>query len=117
MHKSCYHIHETGKEGKSREEAYSNSALFTQLYKVCVCVCVGVLSHFSHIQLFATLWSVVHQAPLPMGFPRKEYWNGLPCPPPEDLPDSGIKSMSPALQVNSLPLEPPGKTYGRFTFF
>jgi len=64
-----------------------------------------------------TLWLLIHQAPLPLGFPRKEYWNGLPCPPPEDLPDSGIKPMSPALQVNSLPLEPPGKPCGRFTFF
>ena len=90
---------------------------YSHSYTRFVCVCVGVLSHFSHIQLFATLWSVVHQAPLPIGFPRKEDWNGLPCPPPEDLPDSVIKSMSPALQVNSLPLEPPGKTYGRFTFF
>ena len=41
-------------------------------------------------------WTVAHQAPLFMGFSRQEYWSGLPCPPPEDLPDPGIEPMSPA---------------------
>ena len=68
-----------------------------------------VLSHFSHIQLFVTLWAVAHQAPLSMGFSRQEYWSGLPCPPPGDLPHPGTKSGSPALQVDSLLSEPPGK--------
>ena len=45
----------------------------------------------------------------PWGFSRQEYWNGLPCPPPEDLPNSGIKPKSPMWQVDSLPSEPPGK--------
>ena len=40
------------------------------------------LSLFSHVWLFATLWTVAHQAPLFMGFSRQEYWSGLPCPPP-----------------------------------
>ena len=47
-----------------------------------------------------TQWTVTHQAPLSMGFPRQEYWSGLSCPPPEDLLDPGIKLtslMSPAL--------------------
>ena len=44
-----------------------------------------------------------------MGFPRQEYWTGLPCPPPGDLPNPGIESMSPTLQADSLPSEPPGK--------
>ena len=44
------------------------------------------------------------QAPLSMGFPRQEYWSGLPVPPPGDLPDTGIKPTSPALQVGFLPL-------------
>ena len=44
-----------------------------------------------------------------MGFPRQEYWRGLPFPFPEDLPDPGIKPESPELQVDSLPSEPPGK--------
>ena len=59
-----------------------------------------VLSHFSHVQLFATLWTVTHQAPLSMGFSRQEYWSGLPCPLPRDPPNPGIEPaslMSPAL--------------------
>ena len=52
------------------------------------------LSRFSHIQLFATLWTVALQASLYMGFSMQEYWSGLPCPPPEDLPNSGIKTAS-----------------------
>ena len=51
----------------------------------------------------ATPWTVACQAPLSVGFPRQEYWSGLPFPPPGDLPDPGIKSASPALQPNSLP--------------
>ena len=43
----------------------------------------------------ATSWTVAHQAPLSMGFSRQEYWSRLPCPPPGDLPDPGIKSTSP----------------------
>ena len=50
-----------------------------------------VLSPFSRVRLFATLWTVVHQVPLSMGFSRQEYWSGLPCLPPGDLPDPGIK--------------------------
>ena len=53
----------------------------------------------SHVQFSATLWTVFCQAPLPMGFPRQEYWNGLPFPTPGDLPDPGIESASPASPV------------------
>ena len=56
-----------------------------------------VLSHFSRVQLFVTPWTVACQAPLSMGFSRQEYWNSLPCPPPEDLPHPGIEPRSPAL--------------------
>ena len=56
-----------------------------------------------------TLWTVAHQAPLSIGFPRQEYWSGLSFSPPGDLPDLGIEPGSPALQVASLPSEPPGK--------
>ena len=56
-----------------------------------------------------TPWTVACQAPLSMGFSRQEYWSGLPCPSPGDLPDPGIKPASPALQA-SLPSEPPGKS-------
>ena len=64
-----------------------------------------VLSHLSRVQLFATLWTVAHQAPRSMGFSRQEYWSGLPCPPPGDLPDPQIEPVSPvaaALQADSL---------------
>ena len=49
-----------------------------------------MLSCFSHVQLFASLWTEAYQAPLSMGLSRKGYWSGLPCPPPGDLPDPGI---------------------------
>ena len=61
---------------------------------------VCVLSHFIRVQLIVTLWTVAHQAPLSMGFSRQEYWSGLPCPPPGDLPNPGIEPislMSPAM--------------------
>ena len=51
---------------------------------VCACVCMCVLSHFSCVRLFATPWTVAHQAPLSTGFSRQGYWSGLPCPPPGD---------------------------------
>ena len=76
---------------------------------------VCVLSHFSYVQLFATPWTVTCQAPLSMKFSRQEYWSGLPCPPPGDLPNSGIKTMSPALQVDSLLLSHARKLIGKYT--
>ena len=63
----------------------------------------------SCVRLFATPWTAAHQAPLSMGFSRQEYWSGLPCPPPGDLPNPGVEPRSPALQVDSLPSKPPGK--------
>ena len=45
----------------------------------------------------ATPWTIAHQTPLSTGFSRQEYWNGLPCPPPGDLPNPGIEPRSPAL--------------------
>ena len=63
-------------------------------------VVVYLLSHFSHVRVFVTPWTVAHQAPMPMGFSRQEYWRGLPCPPPVGCPDPGIEPpflMSPAL--------------------
>ena len=56
---------------------------------------VCVLSHFDCVRLFATLWTIAHQALLCMGFSRREYWRGLPRPPPGDLSDPGIKLASP----------------------
>ena len=53
-----------------------------------------MLSRFSHVQLFATLWTVTHQAPLSLEFSRQEYKSGLPCPPPGNLPDPGMEPAS-----------------------
>ena len=55
---------------------------------------VCVLSCFSYVRLFATLWTVAFKVSLSMGFSRQEYWSGLPNPPPEDLPDPGIEPAS-----------------------
>ena len=66
---------------------------------------MSILSHFSCV--FVTLWTVAQQAPQSKGFSRQEYWTGLPCHPPGDLPDPGIKCVSPvspALQAVLYPL-------------
>ena len=59
-----------------------------------------LLSHFSRVRPYATLCTIAHQAPLSMGFSRQEYWSGLPCLPPGDLPEPGIEPGSPALQAD-----------------
>ena len=59
-----------------------------QRHHVCVCM-------LSHVCLFATPWTVAHQAPLCMGLSQQEHWNGLPFPIPGDLSDSGIEPISP----------------------
>ena len=63
----------------------------------------------SHVQFFATPWTVAHQAPLYMKFSRQEYWSGLPFPSPGDLSDLRIEPGSPVFQVDSLLPDPPGK--------
>ena len=73
-----------------------------------LCVCCA-LSRFSRVCLFVSLWTTALQAPLSMAFSKQKYWSELPCPPPGDRPDPGIETQSPALQVDSLPTEPPGK--------
>ena len=68
--------------------------------------------------ILATLWTVARQAPLSMGYFRQEYWSGLRCPPPRDLPDRGIEFASPvapALQADSLPLNDWGRPIGAET--
>ena len=84
---------------------------FRTLYSVpLTCVSVyTVLCLVSHVQLFATPWTIARQTPLSMGFSRSEYWSGVPCPPPGGLPSPGVRSRFPALQADSLPPEPPGK--------
>ena len=56
-----------------------------------------------------TPWTVAHQASLSMGFPRQEYWSGLPFPSPVDLPDPGIETQSPALARRFFTMGLPGK--------
>ena len=68
----------------------------------------------NHVQLSATPWTVAHQAPLSMGFPRQEYWSGLLFPSPGDLPNPGMEPLSfvsPALAGEFITAEPPGKPY------
>ena len=100
------------------EKGVPQSCIFSpcsfHLYAEHACM----LTHFSHVQLFETLWTVACQASLSMGFSWQEYWSGLPCPPPGDLPDPGIEPLSPespALQVDYLHTEPPGKPYMQST--
>ena len=72
---------------------------------------LGILSRFSHVPLFDTLWTVAHQAPLSKGFSRQEYWSRLPCPPPGALSNPGIEPASPvapALLADSLSLSHQG---------
>ena len=78
--------------------------IYTQTH-TCVCM----LSPFSHVWPFVTLWTVACQAPLSTEFSRYEYWSGLPFPSLEDLPDPEIESGSPALQADCLPSELLGK--------
>ena len=69
-----------------------------------------MLNHFSRVQLFATPWTVACQAPLSIELSRQEYWNGLPFPTPGDLPNSGIKPVSPGRKEDSSPLRHLGAT-------
>ena len=92
-----------------------------QWWKIESLLCYAVLCRFSHVQLFVTLWTLARQAPLFMGFSRQEYWSGLLCLPPGDLPDPGIKpTISLSLlhwQAGSLPLALPGKPLESFLYY
>ena len=63
----------------------------------------------SHVPLFAIAWTVARQTPQSMRFSRQEYWSELPFPPPGDLPDPGIKLVSPVLAGGFFTTVPPGK--------
>ena len=65
--------------------------MLLKLLRVCM------LSHSVMVESFAISRTIVHQAPLSMGFPRQEYWSGLPFPSSGDLPNPGIEPASPAL--------------------
>ena len=66
---------------------------------------------FSRVGLFVTPWIVAPQAPLSMGFPRQEYWSGLPFPSPGDLSNPGIEPRSPALAGRFFTTEPLGNLH------
>ena len=88
--------------------------LLKSIYRVCA-------QSISPVQLYATPRTVASQAPLSMGFPKQEYWSGLPFPTLEDLLDTGIKPTSPALAGGFFTTEPPGKpllnSYLRYIIF
>ena len=97
------------KEINTRCVAKTELDMSSMLYKY-----VCVLSCLHRVWLFATPWTVACQVPLFIGFSRQEYWSGLPCAPPGDLPNPGIKPaspVSPALQVEFFSTEPPGNNY------
>ena len=75
------------------------------------------VSH-SVVSVSVTLWTADHQAPLPMGFSKQEYWSGLPFPPPGGLPDPGVEPLSPeslAMAGRFFTTEPPGKPKRKYT--
>jgi len=113
-----------GRKAMTDLDSILKSRDFTLLTNICIVKamifpvvmyrCACVLSHFSAVQLFVTLWTIAHQDPLFLGFCRQNYWSGLPCPPGA-LPNAGIRPMSPeapALQVNYLLLSHWGSPYG-----
>ena len=77
--------------------------------KAFKCLCIWCTLSLSHVWLFVTPWTVTLQAPLSMEFSRQEYWNGLPFPPPGNLPNPGIKPSSPALTGRVFNTGPPFK--------
>ena len=101
----------------------SSAFLYFYFFIFCTCSAEGLLISLlvntniyysevkllSHVQLFATPWTVAHQAPQSMEFSRQEYWSGVPFPSPGDLPDPGIEPWSPTFQTDALTCEPPGK--------
>ena len=94
--------------GPQEEQRLPNLMNHRQLQALLACV----LSHFSCVRLFATPWTVAHQAPLSMGFSRQEYRSGLPYPPPRDHPTEGSNPHLLCLlrwQAGSSSLGPPGK--------
>ena len=70
------------------------------------CIEVSKVKSLSHVQLFATPWTVACQAPLSVGFSRQDYWTELSFPSPGELLDSGMEPGSPELQTDTLPSEP-----------
>ena len=99
-----------------------------EIYKICngsinihfeeyISKCVAVVQLLSHVQPFASPWTVAHQAPLSMGFSKQEYWSGLPFLSPRALPDPEIEATSPALPGGFFTIESPGKPHIKVYFW
>ena len=94
---------------------YTHTHTHTHVCISRVCVYTYLLSC---VRLFATPWTVTRQAPLSMGILQArilKYWSGLPCLPPGNLPNPGIKPRSPTLQADSLPSVPPREAHERWS--
>ena len=94
--------------------AVYDTAVLTTLIVLYVTSLIAAVCVLSRVGLFATPWTVACQAPLSVGFPRQEYWRGLPHPPPGDFPDPGIEPtslVSPALVGGFSTTAPPGKSH------
>ena len=85
---------------------YIHTHTYTPMYMYTHIYCCGCLVTKSCPTL-VTPWFIAHQAPLPMGFPREEYWSGLPFPSPGDLPSPGIEPASPELASGFFTTESP----------
>ena len=111
-----YPLQDSGLENPMHRKAWRATVhgvakRWTQLSALCL---QCMLSHFSHVWLCVTLWTVARQASLSMGFSRQQYWSRLPFPSPRNLPDSGIEPtslMSPELAGKFFTTEPPGKLF------
>ena len=90
--------------------SHCHTQAITHLLSFSMCMCVRAPS-CSRVLLCRDPWTVAHQAPLSTGFPRQEYWSGLPFPSPEGVPEPGTEPVPPALQVNSSPLTNQGRPF------
>ena len=95
---------------KKKNWAHKESVTYQghKLANACLRFLTLKVKSLSRVRLFVTPWTVAYQSSLSMGFSRQEYWSGLPFPSPGDLPDLGNKLVSPALQVDSLPVNHQG---------
>ena len=106
-----HHHHCPAKQAKKLSKTYDEIDLKYHLFSLNTCIQFSQGIIFNQLWFgglvanscpaLETSWTVARQAPLSMGFPRQEYWSGLPFPSPGDLPNSGIEPRSPALQVDS----------------
>ena len=105
----------TSQEHRQDRYCYSHSKDEKSFKGVQCLICCVVLSHSVVSDSLKPLDYRPSRLLCPWGFSRQEYWSGLPCPPPGDLPNPRTEPRSPALQADSLPAEPPGKSTGSHT--